>query len=442
MVLLYHRSLAGNAATIMEHVGALRDLSRFRVVAVNTELPFPPSLRAEHASVLVLHYSLFGMPHYLIGEPYLEYIAAQASSYKVAFFQDEHHNCRARFAFLNEHRIDHVYTLVDPAHWDATYRRYTRVPHLTHTLTGYVSDDLERAARRFAKRATRRTIDVAYRGRELARYMGRGAQEKTEIAWKFLQRAHGGPLRLDIATREDQRLYGDDWYRFLGNARAVLGVEAGVSIFDLDDEVYRAYQRFAGSDPAFREEDLERVLERYEGNIPYRTLSPRHFEAAAFRCLQILYEGSYSGVLVAGEHYVTLKKDFSNYDEVMRVLGDERARAAVVSRAHADLIGSERYTYRRFMADFDARLEEASARLAPADRVATLRVAREQWALHRAEVRARRHAQRRAELRQARENYRVKLVQAYIDVRSHWHFPGRAALKRLYRQVFPVRGAD
>ena len=98
---------------------------------------------------------------------------------------------------------------------------------MRHTLTGYVSDDLRRAAARFGKPDDQRTVDVGYRGRPLPPYLGRGGQEKDEIGRRFRELAAGTGLRLDIKGAEADRLYGDAWYRFIANCRCVLGVESG-----------------------------------------------------------------------------------------------------------------------------------------------------------------------------------------------------------------------
>jgi FAD/FMN-containing dehydrogenase len=102
-----------------------------------------------------------------------------------------------------------------------------------------------------------------------------------------------------------------------------------------------------------------RVLSGLEDNIPYRTISPRPFEAAAFDTCQILFEGSYSGILHAGTHYIALRKDFANFDDVMRAFLDRRERARIVTNARRDLIESERYSYRAFVRGFDDELEQA-----------------------------------------------------------------------------------
>jgi hypothetical protein len=114
------------------------------------------------------------------------------------------------------------------------------------------------------------------------------------------------------------------------------------------------------------EEMSARLLAPFEDNVPYRTVSPRHFEAAAFRVLQILFEGEYSGVLQPMVHYVPLRKDFSNFDEVIAVFRDPEARRAITDRAYADLIESGRYSYAAFIRSFDEDL--AAVGLTPPQR--------------------------------------------------------------------------
>lgn len=358
ILLLYHHPLFRSATTIMENVTAFERHSRFAVWPVNTELGFPRGLSRLRFPVVVLHYSLWEPRGYHLDARFLEYLLDCAGSRKVAFFQDEHHFCRQRFAFIRDYGIDCIYTLLEPEHVKDVYGKYTpAVLHVVSHIPGYVSDDLVKKAARFRLTFGRRTIDVGYRGRVLKPYMGREAMEKGEIGREFLRRAEGRGLRLDIGTRESSRLYGDDWYRFIGNCRAFLGVEAGVSIFDLEDTVRLEYERRAASDPRVSYEKMPQdVLSRWEGAVYYRTVSPRHFEAAAFRTGQILYEGRYSGVLDPMRHYIPLKKDFSNFGDVLAMLQDDGFMERLAERAHEDLIASGRYGYGKFIREFDEKL--------------------------------------------------------------------------------------
>lgn len=359
ILLIYHHHLRANAPTIMEHVEAFGRHSRFRVWAVNTELGFPSGLENLEFRIVVLHYSMFGWLPFYLDETFQSYIESCSSSHKIAFFQDEYRFWTQRVALIKRLKINQIYTLVEPEYFKDTYRRYVGEPKLTYTLTGYVSDRLVERGREFARPDEERTVDVGYRGRALPFHMGRGAQEKTAIAHRFREMAEGRGLVLDIATDEARRLYGRRWYRFLANCRGVLGVEAGVSIFDIEDVVRPEVERLQAADPAITFGQLsDRVLAKWEDNIPYRTISPRHFEAAALRVCQILFEGKYSGILVPMRHYLPLKKDFSNFEDVLRAFRDPAVRRELTENAYQDLIASGNYSYRRFLEGFDRDLVE------------------------------------------------------------------------------------
>lgn len=356
-LLIYNHGFISNASTIMENVNAFGKYSGFKTWAIDTTMGFPSRLADIDFAVVILHYSVLGLP-YMLTSDFYKYIK-NSSAYKVAFFQDEHSNCQRRFRFINEYKIDCVYTLVEPQYWDKTYRKYTRVKKIKYGIPGYVSDELILLAEKYAKPLNERTIDIGYRGRQLPLYMGMGSQEKNDIAFEFARHAIKTDLVLDFGTKEDQRLYGEKWYHFLGKCKAVIGVEAGASIFDLEDVVQKRYQEYMDNHPsASREEVYNKILVQWEENVPYRTISPRHFEAAAFRICQILYEGNYSGIMKPMVHYIPLRKDFANFDEVIGMFYDEDLRTNICDNAYNDLIASGKYSYRCFVAEFDQCLLE------------------------------------------------------------------------------------
>jgi Glycosyl transferases group 1 len=355
----------GTAATISEHVSSFRRHSRFPVWEVNTENPMPRGLIRFDFSAIVLHYSLFVPTWYALDHAYRELLRS-SDSYKIAFFQDEMRHCEDRFWFLDEFGVDCVYTCLEPSEFDAVYGSRTRVPTIRTNIPGYVDEALTAAADRFGIPDGERTVDVGYRARPLPPWMGRGALEKTEIGRRFAELAAESGLVLDIGLEEEDRLYGDDWYRFMANCRGMLGVESGVSAFDLDDRARHQYEDLvAGRGPGAEVtiEELERgALGEIDGRIRYRTISPRHFEAAAFGVCQILFEGRYSGAMEPGVHYLPLRKDFSNLDEVIERFRDPAERERITSAARRDLIDSGDYSYRSFVEGFDAALAEAGLR--------------------------------------------------------------------------------
>ncbi len=364
ILLLYHHPMKANAPTIMEYVNAFPNHSRFPVYTLNTELGFPAGLENLRFSVLLFHYSLFGMFPYKISNRFYDYIASDTESYKVAIFQDEYHYCQPRFAFVDNYKIDCIYSCYAPRYYDALYYKNTRVPEVAPALTGYVSDEMVEMGRRFTTPFNKRSIDISYRGRELQFYMGRGGREKTEIARGFLARSQGLNLKLDIQIGEDHRIYGEDWYRFLADSKAVLGVESGVSLTDFEDTVRENVTQALRKNPNLTfEEVYEAYLKPYDEKVPVRTISPRHFEAAALRVCQILFEGEYAGVLQPMRHYITLKKDFSNFDQVIRLIKDQDFCLEMVETAYQDLIASGRYSFKHFVEEFDTRLIGAGVQM-------------------------------------------------------------------------------
>lgn len=359
LLLYYHPVGRGFAPTVMEHVESFEKYSAFKVWKVNTELGIPRNLFRLGFKIVIFHYSLFGREDFRLDKNILRYLD-ENPSYRIAFFQDEYQYCRRRFGFLNQYDIDCVYTLLEPPYSDEVYEKRTKVKKIIHNLTGYVGEDLLNAAERLARPDDLRSVDIGYRARELPCWMGKEAGEKASIGEEFKRRGENLGLVLDIETKESKRFHGDEWYRFMADCRGMLGVEAGVSIFDLEDKVRIEYEQIKRDYPGISEGEvalkMEQTLDEWEGRIYYRTISPRHFEAAAFRVCQILFEGNYSGILEPMVHYIPLKKDFSNFSEVIERFKDKAFRHQITENAYRDLIESGRYSYRNFIETFDGEL--------------------------------------------------------------------------------------
>ena len=363
-LLVYRRPVSSHfrdAATIDEHIAAFARHSAYPVYEWNTELGYPRGLEGVRFDAVVMHYSLFGHggDAYPFSPLFGRYLDRSPDAHKVAFFHDEHAFCGRRFEFLSAHRIDTVFTMLEPEQLDAVYGQNTSVSKLVSHLPGYVGEGLLDAAERFALPDSERPIDVGFRARPLEPYMGE--DEKSEIARDFAERAAGAGLALDIEVGGESLLPGDEWYRFIASCKAMLGVESGTRCFDLRDEIYADYLRLAAERDEVSVEDLRAAgaLERWTDRIYYRTIGPRHFEAAALRVCQVLFEGSYSGLMEPMRHYIPLKRDFSNFDEVLGRVRDPELRRELTENARRDLIDSGENSYARLIEKLDAVLAEA-----------------------------------------------------------------------------------
>lgn len=358
MLLLHAQRAHPYAATVGEHVRSLARLSRFPVTCVNTTYGFPAALRGLRFEGVVLHYSLFGIHPYAFDASFEEYVG-QTDAFKLAFFQDEYRFHPQRLRFLDSAGVDFVYSLVQPEGLATVYPTHARRQTVAHTLPGYVGRELLRGSRRYARADADRRYDIAYRGRPVPYYLGWAGNDKTRLAAEMQRRLKSTGLAIDVSGRQHDRIYGRAWHRFLGNARGTLGLEGGASAFDLDGSLMEEHDRLLSEDPSMSYEEYSRraeVLHEREDAVPGLTITPRHLEAAAFRCCQILLEGRYCGLLRPDEHYLELRRDFSNLDAVIERFRDPEVRRAIAEKAHADLIESGELLYERFVAELDGRL--------------------------------------------------------------------------------------
>jgi hypothetical protein len=139
----------------------------------------------------------------------------------------------------------------------------------------------------------------------------------------------------------------------------MLGVESGASVFDFDGTLQKKVEDHVAAHPAATFEEVHReLLAPYEGLIRQNQISPRCYEAAALRTAMILYEGEYSGVLKPGRHFFPLRKDFSNFAEVLAFLRDPVRMQAMVDCAYEEVALNPEYSYRRFIERFDQAVDD------------------------------------------------------------------------------------
>ncbi|MCG9081336.1 hypothetical protein [Laribacter hongkongensis] len=349
-----------NAATVCDHINAFPFYSAHDVVVHsdlvrsggNLEDDFP----LEDFDAVILHYSLF-----LAVDAYVSQgTRKRLNNYrgvKAIFLQDEYRFVNASVKRIAEVGFDIIFTCVPPSAIERVYPA-SLLPGVerVNVLTGYVPEALLNYK---PKQLAEREIDVSYRGRKYPEWHGRLGQEKWGIAKRFREDARRYKLRCDISYREKDRLYGINWVKLLQNSKAVLGVESGASIFDYTGEISAKVETVVallGKQAKY--EDLRSdYLAEVEDSVPLAQISPRIFEAIALRTLCILYEGEYSGILIPWRHYVPLKKDHSNMDEVVMVLRDHVRVAKIVADAYAEVACNSELSYRAFIGRVDSILE-------------------------------------------------------------------------------------
>lgn len=349
-ILLLCDNNQNHADTILQHIAAFIDLSEHDVYIFNPLwLKNSRFLDLDEFDVVVVHYSLILIAdHYLA--PALREKLRHFRGLKIQFIQDDYRWVNQITAMMRYIGIHILFTLVPQSEIPKIWSE-TRLPGVIKftTLAGYVPNlDIQPPP------LESRSLDVGYRGRVIPYWIGKITQEKVWIGQGFLKYAQSYKLRCDIAWGEEDRIYGKNWVNFICSCRAVLGTESGSTITDFDGSIEKEVKGYLSKHPqADFWEVYNQILKPYESNVNMVIISPRMFEAIALKTGLILFQGEYSGILQPWVHYIPLKKDFSNMDEVIEKLKDNRFMNTMISRAYVDIVSSGEYSYKSFIKQFD-----------------------------------------------------------------------------------------
>lgn len=345
-----------DAAMVTDHINAFYKYSKHNLFfysgLVSNGGDFPADFELDSYDAVVIHYSIYINSSGYLSEKSKRKLAS-FSGKKILFIQDEYRLVALtveQIALLN---IDLVLSCVPEQSIPCIYS-----PHLlpntkvVNVLTGAVSEDL---IIQQPIPLAKRHFDVSYRGRKYPLWHGRLGLEKWQIADGFNKYAKKYNLKTSISYSEEDRLYGARWMHLIQNSRAVLGVESGASVFDFTGEIsakVETLEYLLGNDVVYQDARANYFAE-YEDKYGLEQISPRIFEAMALRTLCILFEGNYSGILKPWRHYVPLKKDFSNIEEVVLVLKDNKKCAEIIANAYAEIAINPKFSYKKLVEDFD-----------------------------------------------------------------------------------------
>lgn len=280
---------------------------------------------------------------------------------KVIFKQDENYRFRELADYIGETKFDIVFSCLRESDFDIVYpSAKVGNPRIIRMLTGYVTPTL----RSISLYETKRSIDIGYRGSIQPLSFGRLAFEKRKIGDDVAKLLADRNLSIDISSRWNDRIGGEAWFDFLKSCKATLGTESGASVFDVKgdlDSRCQAIEAVLGpfrEDHAYAEAYLEK-LKDLEGVIYYNQLSPRHFEAAATKTLQLLYPGEYSGIFKPGRHFFVLNRDGSNLDEAVELILDEKRCSEIIQAAYDEIIQDRSWWIESFVKTFDIALHDS-----------------------------------------------------------------------------------
>lgn len=337
-----------DANTIVDHIEAIENYSSHKIWLYSNMGTLSHKLDLNQFDVIIIHYSLCLLNDYYLSKKSKKSLRAY-QGLKVVFVQDEYRQIDKMISELAFLDIDVLFTCFPNEEIERIYPT-AKLPKVSkyNNLTGYIPKRLTQITKQ--PKIADRPLHVGYRGRKVPFWLGELAYEKWSIVENWQQLAFREDLKTDISYNEKDRIYGQKWVEFLSSCKTTLGVESGASVMDFTGQLEKAielHQLIHPNDPFSMVQ--KKYLSEHEGKYKLNQISPRCFEAIALKTVLVLYEGEYSGVLIPDRHYIVLKKDFSNIDDVLARIRDDEFLQIMADTAFAEVALNSKYSYETFM---------------------------------------------------------------------------------------------
>ncbi|RNC66001.1 MAG: methyltransferase domain-containing protein [Desulfuromonadales bacterium] len=200
-----------------------------------------------------------------------------------------------------------------------------------------------------------RSVDIGFIGDIYFPWVG--DIERTILIDFFATKGHLLNLVCDI---RNQRIAGDEWCRFLNGCKGIIGAESGTYYLNGRGDLLRRAKEHMQAHPQTTFPELHDLFFRDVATpISGKAISSRHFEPIGTKTCQVLLDGEYNGILRAGEHFIPIRRDFSNIAEAITAFKDEAYRQAMVERTHDYVMSS--HTYRHRVSQFIREISRSSS---------------------------------------------------------------------------------
>lgn len=255
----------------------------------------------------------------------------------VVFIGNEYDLMAEKFTFLRATGADFVCSQLpfDVARWVYADCRPTQILEMPHALNPRIYHPDTRI---------QRSLDIGFSG-DIYHYFV-GDIERTALIHFFQQ--HSAEFGLVSEFCLDRRMPRVEWARFLNGCKGTVGAESGSYYLDRQGQIIAKAKAYLKRYPRTTFVELFERFFRFPKTeyVSGKSISSRHFEPIGTKTCQLLLDGHYNGILRQNKHYISVKKDLSNIDEVIRRFKDEAYRTAMVERTYEYVMGEHTYQHR------------------------------------------------------------------------------------------------
>jgi|GEM_PF-2405533 hypothetical protein len=348
LVLYWYPSLKDMRSAIRHHLETLENSDiEHHIIYCNVFSGVPPWLKYLPMDVLILHTTLLCLrwTEYFSNLKWNLRWIKHIKCVKIAIPQDEYDHSEILDQWMYELNIPCILTNFNEEHRARLYPLMHDKAKFYKCLTGYINPEIAKKHQKDLSAHNARSNDIVYRATRLPYWFGSHGQLKCDIADIFSSAAKSCELNYDISTSPKDTIIGDQWFDFLGSSRTVIGCESGSSVLDRRGEIKAKIQWIMNQHHSISIQELDSLLPKSWDSYRFFAVSPRHFEAIITKTCQVLVEGNYDDILIKNKHYIPIKRDFSNLDEVINKIKDNKLVESIAESAYTDIYLNGKYTY-------------------------------------------------------------------------------------------------
>lgn len=267
----------------------------------------------------------------------------------IFFYQDEYLDTDIKSKILKDFNSKICFVNVNEK--DAPLIFNNKNTTFINVLTGYIPDiNYERIP------IYKRTTHIFYRATPLGYIYGDLGQEKVNIGKVMKKYGLQNNLIVNIEWEMDKKIYGEEWYDRLLNSKTTLATECGCKVFNQKPRNIEI-QKILEKNSKYTYEQAKKDF-KIEPMYESCQVSPKMFEAIKLGTVLIMYEGEYKGIFKPNIHYIELKKDHSNIEDVIEKIKDDEYLQQMANVAYTDIIENSNYTYKDFIEYFESVVKE------------------------------------------------------------------------------------
>lgn len=269
----------------------------------------------------------------------------KSKAVKIAFPQDDYDHSEILDRWMCRWNVGAIYTPL---------KRFSRLLYpraikkgiiIEDCLTGYFDEEDKSLMAKWARPFHERPVDVGFRSTALPPQFGMLGHLKSTIGERFKRKAKNYDLTLDISNKPEDTFFGEDWLKFLGNCKFIIGTASGSSLWDPKGLVMDKVTYYLQTNPDANFYQVRDACFKELDSIYWMSaLGPRHVEAAAAGVTQILLPDKGLFPLVENVHYIPTDQEIDNIDEIIFSMNLEKKSRMFGSAARTVLLGQS-FTY-------------------------------------------------------------------------------------------------